>query len=202
MRALIRNINLPDAPAPTKPAYKKPAIYYDSKKMRVVELPCAYCPKPAPIPKAEKKGRNMSRPSTRRKSDKRGEWTEERLKKLIDLYNAGVPYEDIAQKLGCSVTVAYAGIGKMRKAGRIPEIRADKGWTPEQDAELVRLYNEGVIFVEIGARIGRSKSAVGMRVFRLKERGILNDRKRGKRKDAKMPGDGILPAVDHHGMQS
>ena len=202
MKALIKNINLPDAPEPTRAAYKKPVSYSSCNNLKVVELPCMYRPKTAPIPKVEKKGRNMSRPSTKRKNGKRGEWTEERLKKLIDLYNAGVPYEEIAQKLGCSVTVAYSEIGKMRKTGRIPEIRADKGWTQEQDAELVRLYNEGVIFVEIGARIGRSKSAVGMRVFRLKERGILNDRKRGKRKDEKMPGNGILHAVDHHGMQS
>ena len=90
---------LPDAPAPTKAAYKKPVIYNNSKHMRVVELPCQYKPKPAPIPQRTPKTKpkkKLARGYKREVHQQPRFWTAEREQELAELYQEGTTIDQIA----------------------------------------------------------------------------------------------------------
>ena len=172
---------LPDAPAPTKAAYKKPVLYNNSKHMRVVELPCAYNPRPAPLPKPMPKTKAKAKPKQRKDKTanvyKRQKWTEEKIQKVIDLYKSGMPYAEIGEKIHCSTHAAYMVIYKARSDGKIKGYRSRVDWTDEQEQEMIRLYKAGKSFKAIAKAIGRSTSNTHTKIQRLIDSGELEDRK-------------------------
>lgn len=120
MRALIRNINLPDAPAPTRAACRKPVMYYDPKHITVVELPPCL-PKRYSFPKGDPeriKRIQQSRARTMAKKRKipRG-WTEDMVDLLKRLYNDGVQLKDIAAELGVKYSTMTSFIGRLSDWG-------------------------------------------------------------------------------------
>ena len=177
MKASIKNIVLPDAPAPTKAAYKKPVIYNNSKHMRVVELPCQYHPRPIQVPKkkpAEQKKKRLDRTAY---IQKRQKWTDEKIQKVIDLYDSGLQFSEIGEKMHCSTHMAYMIIYKARKEGKVKTFRVNLNLSQEQEKLLIDMYNSGYSYIEIGKAIGRSRSNVHKKIHQLLDHGELEERR-------------------------
>ena len=177
MKASIKNIVLPDAPAPTKAAYKKPVLYNNSKHMRVVELPCQYNPRPIQVSKkkpAEQKGKRLDRTAY---IQKRQKWTDEKIRKVIDLYNSGMQISEIGEKMHCSTHAASMVIFKARKEGRIRTRKVDLNLSQEKEKQLICMYNNGASYVEIGKAIGRSRSNVYKKIHGQIVNGELKERR-------------------------
>lgn len=177
MKASIKNIVLPDAPAPTRAVYKKPVLYNNSKHMRVVKLPCQYNPRPIQVPKkkpAEQKGKRLDRTAY---IQKRQKWTDEKIRKVIDLYNSGMQFSEIGEKMHCSTHAASMVIVKARKEGRIRTRKVDLNLSQEKEKQLICMYNNGASYVEIGKAIGRSGSNVHRKIHKLIANGELKERR-------------------------
>ena len=165
MKASIKNIVLPDAPAPTKAAYKKPVIYNNSKHMRVVELPCQYKPKPAPIPKPRPKLKTYPKPPKTRGVGKREVhrepkfWTDDKVEKVIEMYEAGKTLQEIGNVYGKPGTSVRNLISRLSDKGLIERHHAEH--YAEEDIERIReLKAAGKTYAEIGDIMGRTSSAV------------------------------------------
>lgn len=169
--------NLPDAPAPTKAAYKKPVLYTNSKHMRVVELPCQYNPRPIQVPKkkpAEQKEKRLDRTAY---IQKRQKWTDEKIRKVIDLYNSGMQFSEIGEKMHCSTHAASMVIVKARKEGRLKTRKIDLNISQEKERTLIEMYNSGYSYIAIGKVIGRSRSNVHKKIHMLINSGELKERR-------------------------
>lgn len=169
--------HLPDAPAPTKAAYQKPVIYNNSKHMRVVDLPCQYNPRPIQVPKkkpVEQKEKRLDRTAY---IQKRQKWTDEKIQKVIDLYNAGLQFSEIGEKMHCSTHAAVAVICKARKEGMIRTRKVDLNLSQDKEKQLICMYNNGASYVEIGKAIGRSRSNVHKKIHMLIANGELKERR-------------------------
>lgn len=174
---------LPDAPEPSR-GYIKPKQRDVPTDAVIIELPNVY----KPIPEKKRKGREGKRSQRQapkkyggKQREKYTEWTEEREKDLIKLFNEGASYRKMASEMGCTVTSCYAEIGKLRKEGRITTARIERGWTGEQIETLIKMYNDGASLTSIGKAVGRSQAAVSMKVVRLKDQRKLRDRRRLKK---------------------
>ena len=158
MKASIKNIVLPDAPAPTKAAYKKPVIYNNSKHMRVVELPCQYKPKPAPIPKRTPKPKpkkKLARGYKREVHQQPRFWTAEREQELAELYQEGTTIDQIAIYFDKAQSVISKRIEDMIDRGVIKRRRPLNAW-PQEDLDLMyEMRMQGKTFGEIADRLGR-----------------------------------------------
>ena len=182
MKASIKNTKLPYRGEPTKSVYKKPVVGDVSNYLRV-ELPCQYNPRPAPIPKPKEKPKPIKSTRTYKTAYKttykqpRQEWTEDKIQQVIDMYKSGISFLEISEKMGCSEKMAYMVIYRARKDGKVDKIRNKLGWSTEQDETLIRMYNEGAVYVDIAQATGKSVPAVSMRVQKLHDVGKINHRK-------------------------
>lgn len=163
MKASIKNIVLPDAPAPTRAAYKKPVVGTYAPGMRVIEIPSVYKPKPAPIPKPRKKPkekeRKLKKPQQRKPRKNAGFWTPENEEKLIQMYKGGVMYDEMAKEFGKSRGGISARIQKLADQGRVKLRNNPREWTEEDLALMKEMRAEGKSFGEIAGRLGRGYKA-------------------------------------------
>ena len=154
--------HLPDAPAPTKAAYKKPVIYNNSKHIRVVELPCQYKPKPAPIPKRTPKPKpkkKLARGYKREVHQQPRFWTAEREQELAELYQEGTTIDQIAIYFDKAQSVISKRIEDMIDRGVMKRRRPLNAW-PQEDLDLMyEMRMQGKTFGEIADRLGRSYKA-------------------------------------------
>ena len=100
-KAFIKR-KLPNAPEPTRAAYKKPVVGY-GKYVEVKELKAVF-PKPLPFPKAseERKAKIEERKKERKEREQKI-WTPERTEQLIKLFNKKMAYPDIAKEMGLTL---------------------------------------------------------------------------------------------------
>ena len=56
-----------------------------------------------------------------------------------------------------------------------------RAWTPDEDAAMMRLIEQGLSQSQAGERLGRSREAVGCRLARLAEKGVTPDYSKRKR---------------------
>lgn len=165
MKASIKNIVLPDAPAPTRAAYKKPVVGTMSRHMQVVEIPSAYNPKPAPIPKPRPKCKAAPKPKKTRGAGKREVhqnprfWTEEKVERVIEMYEAGATLQEIGNVYGKPWTAVRNLITRLSNKGLLVRHQLRR-YTPEDIDRIRELRAEGRTFGEIGDIMGRSYSAV------------------------------------------
>ena len=86
-------------------------------------------------------------------------WTEEEEQELRRLMADGVRVKDIAERLGRSVSATTDKLNVMRlDDGQMP--RRHVPWTPEDDAALRRLWDEGRSMKDIATVLGRKVSTV------------------------------------------
>ena len=157
MKASIKNIVLPDAPAPTKAAYKKPVIG-EGKYIKV--LPSVYKPKPAPIPKRKPKPKKKPARGYKREVHQPPRfWTAEREQELAELYQEGTTIDQIAIYFDKAQSVISKRIEDMIDRGVMKRRRPLNAW-PQEDLDLMyEMRMQGKTFGEIADRLGRSYKA-------------------------------------------
>lgn len=158
MKASIKNIALPDAPAPTRAAYKKPVEYINSKHLRVVEVPTVYNPRPAPPKKVKRFVEKKPAPRKERVTPE-GFWTESRVDKLIEMYNAGLTYDEIGEYFGKTKSTICGKIRRITDAGMINSRRNNTVWTEKDLETMKKMRKAGASFGEISDKLGRSPLA-------------------------------------------
>lgn len=176
MKCSIKNTALPYRGEPTRAAYKKPVINTATKHLRVIELPCEYNPRPAPIPNTRPKKKRKEHDSTAH-CHERQNWTEDKIEQLISLYEKGIKCSEIGQIMNCSAKMVHVMISKLRKEGRVESLRCSIGWTEEQDQMLIELYNNGTIYEDIAEAVGKPISSAAYRIQRLRDVGKITKRR-------------------------
>ena len=148
---------LPDAPAPTKAAYKKPVIG-EGKYIKV--LPSVYKPKPAPIPKRKPKPKKKPARGYKREVHQPPRfWTAEREQELAELYQEGTTIDQIAIYFDKAQSVISKRIEDMIDRGVMKRRRPLNAW-PQEDLDLMyEMRMQGKTFGEIADRLGRSYKA-------------------------------------------
>lgn len=125
-------------------------------------------------------------PPTR--SDSQAAQSEREMKIILDLARQGKTATQIAEESGYNrnrviqVVKRFAEHGaklapEPKKPVKSSRIRNKLGWSTEQDETLIRMYNEGAVYVDISQTIGKSVSAVSMRIQKLHDAGKINHRK-------------------------
>ena len=168
MRALIKSINLPDAPAPTRARYKKPVECYDHKHIRVVELPGNY-PKPLPEPPKPKKKpvkKKAKREAKPRKKTPPRVWTPDKVARLTELYCKGVSYKEIAEKIGVSYGQVAGAIDRLHGNGELNTKQKMGKWTEKEIEKLIQLKASGLTWQEIGAELNRTPVSCSNKYFK------------------------------------
>ena len=155
--------HLPCAPfPPTKATYKKPVVG-DGKYIKV--LPSEYCPKPAPIPKPRPKCKTAPKPKKTRGAGKREVyqnprfWTEEKVERVIEMYEAGATLQEIGNVYGKPWTSVRNLITRLSDKGLIERHHAEH-YTDEDIERIRELKTAGKTYAEIGDIMGRTPSAV------------------------------------------
>lgn len=158
--------HLPCAPfPPTKAAYKKPVVGDTSKHMHVVEIPSVYAPKPAPKPKPRPKRKAYPKPPKTRCMGKREVhrepkfWTEDKVEKVIEMYEAGKTLQEIGNVYGKPWTSVRNLISRLSDKGFIERHHAEH-YTEEDIDRMRELKAAGKTYAEIGDIMGRTSNAV------------------------------------------
>ena len=157
---------LPCAPfPPTKATYKKPVVGDMSRHLQVVEIPSVYNPKPAPIPKPGPKRKADPKPPKTRGMGKREVhrkpkfWTEDKVEKVIEMYEAGKTLQEIGDVYGKPWQAIRSLITRLDDKGLIKRRHWER--YTEEDLERIRKLREaGKTYAEIGDVMGRSSSAI------------------------------------------
>lgn len=154
---------LPDAPfPPTRATYKKPVVG-DGKYIKV--LPSEYCPKNAPIPKPRPKLKAYPKPQKSRGMGKREVhqnpkfWTDDKVKKVIEMYEAGATLQEIGNRYGKPWTSVRSLITRLADKGLIERHHAEH-YTEEDIERIQELREAGKTYAEIGDIMGRTPNAV------------------------------------------
>ncbi len=165
MKCSIKNTTLPYRGEPTRSSYQKPdKVTGHGKHIKVI--PTNYKDKPpAPVKKVRK--RAVTKKSKERKERTRTVWTDERLDRLCQLWNGGLGMRQIAEKLGTTPASTETMIDRMQELGRINPRYIQRHYSPEEDAEMIRLRQSGLSYEKIGQKIGRGGSSVSARLKRL-----------------------------------
>ena len=168
MRCSIKSINLPDAPAPTRARYKNPVECYDHKHIRVVELPGNY-PKPLPAPPKQKKKpvkKKAKREAKPRKKTPPKIWTPDKVERLTELYSQGVPYKEIAEKLGVKYGQVCGAIDRLHEKGELIIKQKQGKWTQREVNRLLDLKAAGLTWQEISEKMGRPVASCSNKYFK------------------------------------
>lgn len=167
----IKNRALPFRGDPTRAAYQKP-VMGDGKYIHVI--PSVYDPKPAPIPSrkpAPKRKVVKSKARRRREVNHPPRyWTEERVKTLIDLYDQGLIYADIALHLETSRSAVNSEINRLVAKKVLHPRKREDLWEQYEVDRLVELKKSGKTIGEISDILGKSKNSC------YKEWGRWNDK--------------------------
>ena len=116
-------------------------------------------------------------------ANRRGDWTDEEIKTLTDLFNSGKSYKEIAETLGkttraCQGKAVRLGLKKKELNVWTEQKRADF-WTDTEIEKLNQFVAEGLSASDIAEKIGRSKSSVfyqlGKLNLRIKEKSLLQE---------------------------
>lgn len=133
--------------------------------MRVVEVPSAYAPKPAPIPKPGPKLKAYPKPQKSRGMGKREVhrepkfWTEDKVQRVIEMYEAGKTLQEIGNVYGKPGTSVRNLITRLSDKGLIERHHVEH-YTDEDIDRMRELREAGKTYAEIGDIMGRSPDAV------------------------------------------
>ena len=151
---------------PTKPVRIdiKPQKYYISEAESAKQVKLA--PQKAEKMKQERE----------KKKDPR--WTQEEDDKIIKLFTNGVAFADWPSFPGRTNTAIQKRCRRLREKGVLQEKTSYmvNAWTEDDDKQLIEMYNNGCPYETISERLDRKKDAIGRRVSRLKQKGVLKQR--------------------------
>ena len=92
-------------------------------------------------------------------------WTADEAEELRQMAADGVSREEMSAQLGRTPNAVKM---KLQSLGLYVPKPAARPWTPADEAELVRLYRDGVPFAELAAAFGRTEGAILSRLIRLR----------------------------------
>lgn len=152
---------LPYCGEPTRAVYKKP-VMGEGKYIHVI--PSVYDPKPAPIPsrKPAPKRKAVKQSKARRRREVNHPpryWTEERVKTLIELYDQGLIYADIALHMETSRNAVNSKINRLVVQKVLQPRKQEDQWEQEEVDRLVDLKKSGKTIAEISDILGKSKNS-------------------------------------------
>lgn len=157
----IKNRALPFRGDPTRAAYQKP-VMGEGKYIHVI--PSVYDPKPAPIPsrKPAPKRKAVKQSKARRRREVHHPpkyWTEERVKTLIELYNQGLIYADIALQMETTRNAVNSKINRLVVQKVLQPRKQEDQWEQEEIDRLVDLKKSGKTIAEISDILGKDKNS-------------------------------------------
>ena len=98
--------------------------------------------------------------------------------------NEVINTEQMAMKLGRSVSAVTKKISHMRKDGKFPEVKKElafdsdgRPWTAAEEKRLIAMYKQGVSYEEIGEALGRSKGSCSNKSAKLRVSGRIKSQK-------------------------
>jgi hypothetical protein len=100
-------------------------------------------------------------------------WTKEEEVALLWYYQNGKSNAYMRKKLGRTLGGVSGRIGTLRAAETIDPVGGKVMWTPELNAYLTQLLEEGKSYEEIGSLLGRTPKAVDVQAYKLRKRGEL-----------------------------
>ena len=157
----IKNRALPYRGDPTRAAYQKP-VMGEGKYIHVI--PSVYNPMPAPIPSRKPAPKPKSKKPSKAKPRRDVQhapkyWTKERIKTLIELYEQGLIYEDIAAQMGTTRSAVNSKLSRLVRDGVITH-RAPIDQLEQEDIDrLVEMKKKGMTIGEISDVLGKSKKS-------------------------------------------
>ena len=92
-------------------------------------------------------------------------WTADEAEELRQMAADGITRAEMSAQLGRSPNAVKM---KLQTLGLYVPKPAAKPWTPADEAELVRLYREGVSFADLAAVFGRTEGAILRRLILLR----------------------------------
>lgn len=95
-------------------------------------------------------------------------WSEREKDYLRKAYALGQTDAEIATDMGRTVDSVSS---KRRKLGLHDDSKSNRRWRPGEDKKLIKYYNQGVAFYDIGQLLGRSVEGVQGRLHRLRKAG-------------------------------
>lgn len=161
LKCSIKDNALPYRGEPTRAAYKKP-VMGEGKYIHVI--PSVYNPRPAPVPsrKPAPKKKAVKASKARRRREVRQPpryWTDERVKTLIELYDQGLIYADIAFQMETSRSAVNSEINRLISKKVIQPRKQGDRWEQEEVDRLVELKKSGKTIAEISDILGKSKKS-------------------------------------------
>ena len=107
-------------------------------------------------------------------------WTKEEEVALAWYYQNGKSNAYMSKKLGRSTFGIAARLSKLRAEIGEKSLRSDS-WSAEEDATLIRMYEAGASYDDIGFTLGRTAKAGQMRAYKLRQSGQLTEFKSSRR---------------------
>ena len=95
-------------------------------------------------------------------------WSERELDYLRKAYALGQTDTEIAADMGRTVDSIK---NKRRVLGLCDDSRGGRRWRPDEDKKLIKYYNQGVTYYDIGQLLGRSLDGVHNRLCKLRKAG-------------------------------
>ena len=108
-----------------------------------------------------------------RATNKSKGWTKEEDVALLWYHQNGKSHDYMAKKLGRTLGGVSGRICTLRAAETIDPVGGKVMWTPELNAYLTQLLEEGKSYEEIGSLMGRTPKAVDVQAYKLRKRGEL-----------------------------
>ncbi len=98
--------------------------------------------------------------------------------------NEVINAEQMAMKLGRSVSAVTKKISHMRKDGKFPKVKKElafdsdgRPWTVAEEKRLIAMYKQGSSYEEIGEALGRSKGSCSNKSAKLRALGRVKSQK-------------------------
>ena len=183
MRALIKNMALPEVPELNREYKKRPLPVTGTGKFITV-LPCNY--KPAPtyeIPPEDPERRKRIVEAQRKAREKREQeekpkrkprqnrvWTPEKIERFKALYNQGLTHPQIAAEMGMKRTQINAEAYYLKEQGEIDSRLPCNAWSDEEVEMLHKLRQQGLSIARCAKRLHRSTGSVDARLRREAEK--------------------------------
>ena len=99
---------------------------------------------------------------------------EEQEQQIIDWYNQGVTYKEIADEFGVSKSTIFNIIQDLRARGiYLPRRLHSKEELKEQNSVIIDLYKQGFSYKEIAKKIGVSYLLIESRITSLRKKGLI-----------------------------
>ncbi|EPH90007.1 hypothetical protein D922_03382, partial [Enterococcus faecalis 06-MB-DW-09] len=99
---------------------------------------------------------------------------------LLAETNEVINTEQLAKKLGRSVTAVAKKVSFMRKDGQLPKVKRElafdssgRPWTKSEERRLASMYKQGTVYEEIAEALGRSSASCSNKVSELKTTGKI-----------------------------